>query len=145
MARRSLTRQDYEILAQQYDLIFAAAQPPAQARHTTVWRCVHCGRLRQCSYNNVKYGKNGCICRSGITLTDTDYQALAGSLSLRWSGQRVPENAHIKTMWFSPASNSGFMASYHDIGYGRISRKLKRLINGEKTARSRSELSSSND
>lgn len=128
MARASHTWEDYNQIAKERDLRFAGKTLPAHREESTTWVCLKCGRTLHKSFRAVKYNPNGCLCRSGATLTAQHYHELAAVLGIIWLGPAdqsfsVPENTKQKTRW-QGTTGEIVEASYHQLAYTRISRAM---------------------
>jgi len=120
MGRKSKSVDEYRKLAEEAGLTWVDKTPPTEVRNSTIWNCSICDRTFTKSYNNIKYGRYPCICRSKKHHHRDDYIELASRLNLTWTGNRLPKNVHESTEWFSKKQNAVFQSPYHALAYGKI-------------------------
>jgi hypothetical protein len=135
VGRLPKVRSDYEALAEQRDLVFMGSTTPESIKISTVWKCKRCGRVIRKSYDNTRQHENGCICWSK-SLTLDDYQELGNKLEIDWSALEFVPNISTKTMWKSRKLGVYFNASYRELAYDRIPKRLRIYVKQRKQPKS---------
>ena len=129
MARQSNSITDYRRIGLAKGIEFVGPSVPSSVQVPTRWRCRNCGRVMHKTYFAVSVGKHGCRCQNDQSLQQMDYVTLADTLGLEWlGGEYFPANNKVKTTWFSPKTNSRFMASYHELAYDNVPSRLRKYL-----------------
>lgn len=127
MGRLPKSRADYETLAAEKDLEFLGVTTPESIKFSTQWKCKRCGRLIRKSYDNAIHHEAGCICWSK-SLQRSDYDLLGERLGISWDALEFVPNISTQTVWKSNRLGVYFRASYRELAYGRIPKRLRLYV-----------------
>lgn len=125
MPRKSFALDNYTRLSETHKMKLIG-NAPRYVTEPTTWQCEVCGRYHQKSYNAIRH-HSPCVCRTSITLKKSDYLLLSSKLGITWMGE-YPATNKIKINW-STKSGKVFKASYHELAYSKIPKRLMEYIN----------------
>jgi hypothetical protein len=117
---------DYLELAESKDMELLSVQTPTSSKTPIKWRCKHCLRIVQKSFQTLLNGANACRCRASNALKERHYHQLASELGIIWVGEHLPQNAHEATLWLS-FNSVKFTASYSDLSY-KLKRRFEQYV-----------------
>jgi hypothetical protein len=116
------TQDDYNMLADDFDLVYLGPGDPPGVSQRVPWRCNNCYREFERSYRQLRRrqveGKPGCRCHGKQALKRSHYESLAKRLGLIWSDNHLPPTTRSETTWYWPDHNRTFRATYHQIREG---------------------------
>jgi len=121
-------RPDYIRLGRSKGLSFIDTKTPSTIRKKSHWRCRRCGLEHHKSYIAVRDGEYGCRCQNELTLNEEQYYKLANDLQIQYAPQDfIPRNNKQKVRWIG-RNGKEVMASYHELAYGHISKRLVKAL-----------------